>query len=44
MANARYSINIRVWLRVYAFGREWVVYTLPGVKGEWHPRIAWSRC
>lgn len=46
MALNEYRIRMRVWFAIVAFGREWVVYSLPDMPGEWSGfrlRLAWAR-
>jgi hypothetical protein len=46
MASAHFTITLRRWFDVRLFGRRWVVYTLPGMKGQWRgfrPHLAWER-
>lgn len=47
MAQAVFSMRLWRWLTVPAFGRVWVIYSLPDCRGEWgglRPRLAWEWC
>lgn len=45
MAAAQFRMRLWRWFSLRAFGRTWVVYSLPDCAGEWgglRPRLAWE--